>query len=78
MCEPEAPGLVEYDESIGVFAVKEASLKRTQEELKQLLEASYMCPMWAFQVTLVDGKTYYIRDEQWIRDAISKGDYEWA
>jgi ferredoxin len=77
LCVPEAPGLIEYDESKDVSVVKEAALKRTQQELKLLLEASEVCPMSAFFLETLDGSTFNL-DNELIRQAIRDGKYKWA
>lgn len=42
LCEGEAPELIDAQGS-DLFVVRESALQRTQEELKQLLEASGVC-----------------------------------
>jgi ferredoxin len=77
LCVPEAPGLIAYDKKADVSVVLENSLKRTHQELKQLLEASEVCPMLAFFIQTSDGSTFNASNEL-IRSVIRKGHYKWA
>jgi ferredoxin len=78
LCIPEAPGLIEFDDNGGVAVVREASLKRTQSELKILLEASAVCPMRAFRIEIDDGFAFTLPGNEDVRKAIREGRYSWA
>ena len=77
LCGPEAPGLIENDEALSVYRIKEESLQFTQDELKQLLEASRVCPMNAFYVETSGGEVLNIDETAWVLEAIKSGNYAW-
>jgi hypothetical protein len=77
LCRPEAPGLIEEVGSDGASRIKEESLLRTQDELKQLLEASQVCPMNAFYVETDSGEVLNIGELDWVQKAIQSGSYAW-
>ena len=78
LCESEVPGLIEYDESHGVYRVKEEALSHAPSELKQLLEASSVCPMHAFHIETEDGYTFNVQNNEMVRAAIKAGRYSWS
>jgi ferredoxin len=77
LCEPEAPSLIESDEASDAFRIKEECLRRTQQELQLLLEASRVCPMDAFYVETDCGEVLNVDDTDWVRAAIKLGNYAW-
>ena len=77
LCEPEAPGLIENDEANRVYRVKEEFLLHTQGELKQLLEASRVCPMNALYIETDSGEVLNAKESAWVQKAIESGSYAW-
>ena len=77
LCGPEAPGLIEIDESAGASRIREEVLRRTPEELKQLLEATWVCPVSAFYVETDGGDVYIVGETDWVQRAIRSGNYAW-
>ena len=77
LCEPEAPGLIENDEANSVYRIKEESILQTQSELKQLLEASRVCPMAAFYLETDSGEVLNVKESAWVQKAINSGSYDW-
>jgi ferredoxin len=77
LCITETSGLIELDPDGDSAVVKEAALQRTQQELQELLEASFVCPMAAFHIETADGSTFCLGNEL-LQRAIRQGGYRWA
>jgi len=77
LCESESKGLIEYSKEQGASVVKEHTLRRTQQELKLLLEASNVCAMSAFYLETEDGRVLNL-DDDIVQQSIKAGSYRWA
>jgi ferredoxin len=78
LCVPEAPDLIEFDQSDGISKVKQGSLRFTQQELARFLAASEVCPMNAFRVETEDGRIHRVPDDRLVREALKRGDFRWS
>jgi ferredoxin len=78
LCGPEAPDLIELDQSGDTSTVKQGSLRNSQQELAWLIAASEVCPMRAFRVETEDGRIHCVPDDRAVRDALKQGDFRWS
>jgi len=78
LCIPEAPELIEYDQSGDTSVVKQSSLRHTHQELAQFLAASEVCPMLAFRVETEDGHIHCVPDDRSVREALKQGNFRWS
>ena len=78
LCVPEAAGLVEYNPLGDSSIVKMDRLTYAHQQLKSLLEASMVCPMWAFRLESEDGRVYTLPEDEPVRVALESGNYRWA
>jgi ferredoxin len=78
LCVPEAPDLIEFNQSGEFSAVKQGLLHFTQQELACFLAASEVCPMRAFRIETEDGLIHCVPDDRKVRDALKQGDFRWS
>jgi ferredoxin len=76
LCHSEAVGLIEFNDDVEASVVNEHLLRRTQDELRQLLEAEAVCPVEAFYLETDDGCIHNVSSDR-VQAAIQTGDYRW-